>query len=191
MSEAAMRVSLLLLLAGFACNAASAFTTFFAQRWGERAGRLLTAVLRNLLGIPVWVIGLVLAVRVPSPPLLSSTVVTGVLGWLLLLAGGVLQVWALAAIRMRAAAPGTGDALVESGPYARLRHPIYAGLLLEFVGIVLLTPTVPSALACGLGALWAVLQARFEEVDLVRRLPAYRDYMARVPRFVPRAHWAA
>jgi len=25
-----------------------------------------------------------------------------------------------------------------------------------------------------------------EEVDLLQRMPAYRDYLARVPRFVPR-----
>lgn len=148
-------------------------------------------MLRNVLGIPVWVIGLVLAVRVPSRALFPPGALTDALGWLLALVGGALQAWALAAIRMRAAVPASGDALVETGPYARLRHPIYAGLLLEFAGIALVKPTGPSALACGLGALWAVLQARLEELDLLQRLPAYRSYMDRVPRFVPRARRVA
>lgn len=180
-------VAFALLLTGFACNAASASTTSFSARWGERRGRLVTGVLRNLLGIPVWVVGLLLAVRAPSPPLFARGAATELLAWLLLLAGSALQVWALLALRLRAALPSTRDGLVERGPYARIRHPIYAGLLLDLVAIVLLRPTVAGALACALGAAWAALQARLEELDLVRRLPVYREYMSRVPRFVPRA----
>ncbi len=181
-----MRLALVLLLAGFACNAASAFTTAYSRRWGERRGQLVTGVLRNVLGIPVWVAGLVLAVGAPSRALFARGAAGVALGWLLLLGGSALQLWALAAIRTRAALPTTRDVLVERGPYAGLRHPIYAGLLLEFAGIVLEHPTRAVALACALGGLWAGLQARLEELDLVQRLPAYRDYMARVPRFVPR-----
>jgi protein-S-isoprenylcysteine O-methyltransferase Ste14 len=180
-----MYVFLIPLLAGFAFNAASAFTAAFSRRWGERRGQLATAVLRNVLGIPVWVIGLLLAVRARSPALFAPGPVTKVAAWLLLIAGSVVQLLALAALRTRAAAPSARDTLVERGPYARLRHPIYAGLLLEFAGIVLVKPTRLTAVACALGALWAVLQARLEELDLVQRLPPYREYMQRVPRFVP------
>jgi hypothetical protein len=31
-----------------------------------------------------------------------------------------------------------------------------------------------------------MIQARLEEVDLVQRLPAYREYMEEVPRLIPR-----
>jgi protein-S-isoprenylcysteine O-methyltransferase Ste14 len=184
---AGVRLGLVLLLAGFACNAASAFTTAYSRRWGERRGQLVTGVLRNLLGIPVWVAGLILAVRAPSPSLFARGPATDVLGWLLLLGGSAVQAWALVALRRRAALPSTRDTLVERGPYGWLRHPIYAGLLLDFVAIVLVKPTRASALACALGAAWAMLQARLEEIDLVQRLPPYRAYMGRVPRFVPRS----
>ncbi len=186
-----MRLGLVLLLAGFGCNAASAFTTAHSRRWGERRGQLITGVLRNLLGIPVWVVGLALAVRTPSPALFASNAGTTAIAWLLLVIGSLVQVLALAALRRRAALPSTRDTLVERGPYGRLRHPIYAGLLLEFLAIALLKPTRDAALACALGALWAVLQARLEEIDLVQRLPAYRDYMRRVPRFLPRRRRSA
>lgn len=181
-----MSTFLILLIAGFACNAASAFTAAFCRRWGEGRGRLLTGVLRNVLGIPVWFVGLVLAVRTPSPVLFPRTMAATALAWLFLLAGSAVQLLALAALRTRAALPSTRDTLVDRGPYAHLRHPIYAGLLLQFAGIVLVRPTRASALACGLGALWAVLQAKLEEMDLAQRLPAYRAYMTRVPRFLPR-----
>ena len=41
-------------------------------------------------------------------------------------------------------------------------------------------------LACALGFVWLIIQARLEEIDLVQRLPAYKEYMKEVPRFFPR-----
>lgn len=182
-----MDVFLVPLVAGFAIDAASAFTAAFSRRWGERRGRLATFVLRNLIGIPLWVLGLVLAVGSRSQQLFEPALITAVLGWLLMGGGSVIQVLALLALRSRAAMPSTHDPLVEHGPYARIRHPIYAAALLEFTGIVLLRPTRAVAVACAIGVAWALLQARCEEADLCQRLPAYRAYMRRVPRFLPRA----
>jgi protein-S-isoprenylcysteine O-methyltransferase Ste14 len=174
------------LLLGFAIVAASAFTTAFSRRWGERRGQQISFVLRTVLGIPLWVVGLGLAVRTRSPALFGFTRVTESLAWLLLAGGSVIQVVALFALRLRAAMPSTRDTLVQHGLYAHIRHPIYAGLLLEFAGLVLLRPTQAAALACAIGVGWVLIQARLEELDLLQRLPAYREYMKRVPRFLPR-----
>jgi protein-S-isoprenylcysteine O-methyltransferase Ste14 len=65
------------------------------------------------------------------------------------------------------------------------RHPIYAGLLLQFVALVLVRPRGAVALAAILGVVWVHVQARLEEIDLLQRMPAYREYMQRVPRFLP------
>lgn len=173
------------LLLGFALNSASAFTATFCRRWGERRGRLTTAVLRNVLGIPLWVIGLGLAVRSPSPAFVSGQPLLEVLGWLLAGVGCVVIVLALAALRVRAAVPSSSDPLVQHGPYAHVRHPIYAAMFLEWVGVLLMKPTQAVALATALGIGWTVLQAKLEETDLLQRLPAYREYMSRVPRFIP------
>ena len=176
------------LVLGFVLDTASAFTTTFSRRWGERRGQEITFVLRNVLGIPLWVAGLGVAVRTRSPVIFSSTRVAEVLGWLLLAGGSAVQIFALFALRLRAAAPSTRDTLVEHGPYAHVRHPIYVGLLLEFAGLVLVRPTLAAALACAIGVAWVHIQARCEETDLLQRLPAYRQYMKHVPRFLPRIH---
>lgn len=181
-----MGAVLFTLLVGFACDAASAFTAAFSRRWGARSGQWITFVLRNVLGIPLWVIGLGLAVRSPSPVLFAVPTLLEACGWGLLAAGCGVQVLALVALRGRAAKPSMADALVERGVYAHIRHPIYAGLLLEFAALVLVKPRRIVALACALGMLWVLLQARLEEVDLLERMPAYRDYLGRVPRFIPR-----
>lgn len=180
------RLWLIPLVLGYAIDVASAFTTVYSRWWGERRGTLATVLLRNVLGIPVWVGGLVLAVRSPSPALFRSTTALQVVAWLLLALGAALQLLAVAALRRSAAAPSLRDTLVRAGPYARIRHPIYAGALLQFPAVVLVQPRLPVLIACGLGVVWAVVQARCEERDLCQRLADYREYMAEVPRFVPR-----
>lgn len=54
------------------------------------------------------------------------------------------------------------------------------------MGLALLRPASTVALACAIGAGWLVVQALLEELDLVQRLPEYREYMKQVPRFIPR-----
>jgi len=181
-----MLTFLVILLVGFALNSASAFTSAFSRRWGSHRGQLVTFVLRNILGIPVWVIGLGLAVRTPSPPLFRSTTLTEAIGWLLVTVGSVIILLALASLRSKAAMPSVRDSLVQNGAYAHVRHPIYAAMFLEFAAMVLLRPTRAAALSCALGVGWVVIQARLEELDLLQRIPAYREYMKRVPRFFPR-----
>ncbi len=173
------------LLVGFTLNVASAFTAEWSARLGERRGTLVTGVLRNVLGIPVWVVGLMLAERTASPPLFAATPAAESAGWLLLLAGSAIIGFALHALRTKAALPSTRDMLVERGPYARVRHPIHAGMFLVWIALVLIHPTVAVALAAALGVVWTLVQTGAEEADLVRRIPAYRDYMSRVPRFIP------
>jgi protein-S-isoprenylcysteine O-methyltransferase Ste14 len=177
---------LLPLLLGFASDWASAFTTSYSRRWGERRGQALTFLLRMISGIPLWFIGLLLAITAPSATLLPPSPVTDLCGWVLVLAGCVPMILGLLALRFSAARPAVGDALVERGIYACIRHPIYAGMLLEFPGLALLSPKETSLLACVLGLGWVYGQARLEERDLIQRMPAYRTYMQRVPRFLPR-----
>lgn len=181
-----MDVFLIPLLLGFIFDSASAFTAAFSRRWGAQRGQWATLVLRNVFGVPLWVIGLGMAVRSPSPVLFALPPFLAALGWVLLAVGCGVQLLALASLRGRAAMPSMADALVEHGVYGHLRHPIYAGLLLEFAGLILVKPDRAVALACVLGMLWVLLQTRLEELDLLERMPAYREYLARVPRFLPR-----
>lgn len=147
---------------------------------------MFTVLLRDVLGIPIWAIGYVLAVRTPSPSLFVATIVTQAAGWLMITAGGAMILVALATIQLRAAKPSVRDTLVQSGIYAHMRHPIHTGTFLEFMGLFLIVPTLPVALACAIGVTWVLVQTRLEEIDLIQRLPNYRDYMNAVPRYLPR-----
>jgi protein-S-isoprenylcysteine O-methyltransferase Ste14 len=181
-----MYAFIILLLLGFALAGASACTAAYSRLWGERGGQFVTSLLRNILGIPLWCIGFVLAWIRPASFLLTPRPLTLVLGWLLIASGAVPAIWGHLQLGWRTHMPSVRDTLVYHGLYAHARHPIYAGMLLVFAGVALLRPTLPVVLACALGCLWLIVQAKLEEVDLLQRLPAYREYMAQVPRFVPR-----
>lgn len=174
------------LLAGFVLAGASAFTAAFSSRWGVRGGQIATSVLRNLLGIPLYFLGLVLAWRVPAPLLLDPGTATQVTAWILIVAGSIPVVVGHLQLGWSTHMPSLRDSLVTTGLYAHVRHPIYAGALLVFVGLALLHSTVAFALACALSCAFFVVQARLEEVDLLERLPQYREYMRQVPALLPR-----
>ena len=177
---------IILLIIGFVCDTASAFTSAFSKRWGKSRGSFITFILRNVLGIPVWVLGFLLAVRMHAKLFYEPALMVRIFGWLMLAVGGAIILMALVSIRTRAAAPAVGDHLVQTGLYNRVRHPIHLGTLLEFAGILVLVPKPAVAIACALGVVWVMVQTMCEEQDLLQRIPEYREYMKQVPRFMPR-----
>jgi protein-S-isoprenylcysteine O-methyltransferase Ste14 len=78
-------------------------------------------------------------------------------------------------------------ALVTSGPFAFVRNPIFAAMLPASLGLALLVPNVV-ALA-GLAALFVALEIQVRLVEEPHLLhvhgDSYRQYAARVGRFVP------
>ena len=73
-----------------------------------------------------------------------------------------------------------GHHVVSSGPYAWVRHPMYSGAILFFVGIPLL---LSSGWGLAISPLFIVLFAvrtGIEERTLTADLPGYGDYTARV-----------
>jgi protein-S-isoprenylcysteine O-methyltransferase Ste14 len=75
--------------------------------------------------------------------------------------------------------------LVDSGIYARLRHPMYAGLILAALGWSALTRSLPAFAVAILLALLLDAKSRREEDWLVERYPTYPAYRLRSKRFLP------
>lgn len=115
---------------------------------------------------------------------------TGSAGWLAFsLAGIALGGWALAHNRPGnfriLPEPMPHGRLVTTGPYRRVRHPMYASLLLFLLGVVLFRGGLLAA--GGWIALVGVLVAktRREEAALRARFPEYARYAARTWRLLP------
>lgn len=176
---------LFFLLTGFALCGASAFTALYSRWWGEKGGQMATIVLRNLTGIPLWFIGALLAWLAPSSFLFSPDIKVKLAAWFLIIAGSIPLIVGHIEIGIPTHMPSVKNKLVKIGLYAYVRHPIYAGGILIIIGSALLKPTSSFVLACALAFGWLMIQARLEEIDLLQRMPDYKEYMKEVPRFVP------
>ena len=120
-----------------------------------------------------------------SGPLRLASIVVGIV---LIAAGMVLAV--RGAIDLRGALtplprPRDGAALVETGVYSFVRHPIYGGLTLAGFGWAIGQASIVAvALAVALAVFLRVKSAR-EEAWLEQRFPAYAGYRARTRRLIP------
>lgn len=110
------------------------------------------------------------------------------LGGLLILAGLGIAARAGIALGSNLTAfpkPRHDGFLVQSGIYARARHPIYGGLILVAFGWSL---WLRSGLHLGLAlvlALYMLAKARREEAFLAARFPEYAAYQQRTKRLLP------
>ncbi len=104
----------------------------------------------------------------------AALIVGAFYGWV-----GVLRANSFAAVTVRLQKE-RGQTVISSGPYAVVRHPMYAYAVLLLIGTPLL-----------LGSLWALLgvpaavalmaaRALGEEALLMDGLPGYREYAAKV-----------
>lgn len=79
-----------------------------------------------------------------------------------------------------------GHSVVTTGPYAYVRHPMYAGALLYLAGTPLLLGSWWGLAAAVILSLLIGMRAVFEERTLKAELKGYADYAARVRyRLVP------
>lgn len=130
----------------------------------------------------------------PAPLLVAmclSPVVHPVAGGVLVAAGEALRLWAVGHIGLPSRTRGDGaHRVVRSGPYGRVRNPLYIGNVLIFAGIgVVVWPW--ALVAVPLLCLHYTAIVRWEESNLAARLGApYQDYLATVPRWWPSAQAA-
>jgi protein-S-isoprenylcysteine O-methyltransferase Ste14 len=77
--------------------------------------------------------------------------------------------------------------VVDTGPYAFVRHPIYTGLILAIIATAAMVGTPLQWLGGALVVLGLYVKARAEEEFLREQLGAesYADYARRVPMLVP------
>jgi protein-S-isoprenylcysteine O-methyltransferase Ste14 len=79
-----------------------------------------------------------------------------------------------------------GHHVVSTGPYAWVRHPLYGGAILYFVGIPLLLGSWYGLLAAPILTAVLALRAVKEEQTLAAELPGYAEYAGRVRyRLIP------
>ena len=82
--------------------------------------------------------------------------------------------------------PKDNGVLVTSGLYGRVRHPIYFGLLVLAIGVVLDAGWWPQIVIALMLYFLLNIKAQFEEDLLRKKYPEYKAYALKTPRFFPR-----
>jgi protein-S-isoprenylcysteine O-methyltransferase Ste14 len=140
---------------------------------------------RHRTSLPLPVAAAILTLRIGQAPPSIALAATGVVvtaagEWLRL--WGVHHIGAISRTRSERLGP-----LVASGPFARLRNPLYVGNIALWIGFALTARLVWLAplVALLLGLEYHAI-VRWEERLLAARLgDAYRAYASRVPRWLP------
>jgi protein-S-isoprenylcysteine O-methyltransferase Ste14 len=76
-------------------------------------------------------------------------------------------------------------ALIRSGPYRRVRHPIYTGLLLAFLGTVLTIGEWRGLLAFLFALVSFAMKSRAEEQRMGQIFPEYQEYRRETVALIP------
>ena len=105
-----------------------------------------------------------------------------------MVAGLAIVIWARLTFGVRslhAGSDATKGGLVTTGPYRFVRHPIYAGVMLILIGVVIghhdpITLAAVAIIVIGLGVRIAA-----EERSVRRMYPEYEGYARRTKRLVP------
>ena len=133
-----------------------------------------------------------------APGLLRSWRLDTLVSWILFgatVAGFAFCWWArihLGALWSGSVTRKADHRVIETGPYALVRHPIYTGLIAASLATAALRGTAFSLVGAGLVVLGLWLKGRLEERFLRAELgPAdYDVYAARTPMLIPRL-WPA
>lgn len=82
--------------------------------------------------------------------------------------------------------PKAGGRLVTRGPYRRIRHPVYGGVILAYLGLVLCTGVWWRLILWCILVVFYELKTRYEEARLDEIHPRYRAYVEATGRLLPR-----
>lgn len=109
-------------------------------------------------------------------------------GLVLLLAGLGFAIWARRHLGRNWSASVVvkeDHALVRTGPYRRVRHPIYTGLLLAVLGTAVAVGEWRGLVGFGLAIISFLLKSRLEEQRMAETFPEYAEYRSHTAALIP------
>lgn len=156
--------------------------------WAESKASRLMHVAPMMAAVLLMVWPKVLPLGLDRLILPRSAAIVG-LGWLIAAAGLLFTVWARRHLAANWSADVTlkaGHELITSGPYALVRHPIYTGLLVGFLGSALALDEWRGLVAVALLGLAEWRKLRIEERAMRQQFgERYLAYAQRVSALIP------
>lgn len=148
----------------------------YRQSWLARMGYVVPLILASMI---------ISRLSLGKIPLLPISTFGRMIGVMLCAAGIAFAIWARTILGTNWSGIATvkeNHELICRGPYAVVRHPIYTGLLLAYIGTALaLWPTVGSLTLLAAFILAGVIKSRQEEKLMESQFPdAYAAYRKKV-----------
>jgi protein-S-isoprenylcysteine O-methyltransferase Ste14 len=171
-----------------------AISWFAAALWSSRTEKRPSAGAESFYRV-FTVAGFVMLFMVPAgyQGLLKLWSATDMVGWVMvgLTVIGFLFCW-WARIHLGKLWSGwitkkEGHRIIDTGPYALVRHPIYTGILFSAIALVVVKGTLFAVAGAIILIIGYWIKARLEERFLGQELgaEAYDDYARRVPMLIP------
>jgi protein-S-isoprenylcysteine O-methyltransferase Ste14 len=128
--------------------------------------------------------------QVPDMPVTPNNALFGIVGVMLDLPGVALAVWARLALGRNwsgiVVTMKQGHELVQTGPYAVVRHPIYTGLLLAVIGTAATEGTFAAYVGVAAIFIAFLIRVAIEEQLMSEQFgEAYQAYRGRTWKLVP------
>ena len=180
------------------CVVALIINLFCLLRWnpvliGRRMGFTKGTKWWDLVWLVLWtpVLIAVYAVAITESGWVSMTPDGAwVLGLLMFIAGWFLLTWSQVVnpflektVRIQT---DHGHRVIETGPYAYVRHPFYVGIVLYLFSAPLMLMSNWAFIPAILASVGLVIRTILEDRTLYRELPGYADYSTRVrARLIP------
>ena len=90
--------------------------------------------------------------------------------------GAAFSIWAIAHLRASFGLRTAVRELVTSGPYRRIRHPLYVGEIIHVSGIALLAATPAALYLLVIAVALQAVRAKIEERKFLANVPAYAEF---------------
>jgi protein-S-isoprenylcysteine O-methyltransferase Ste14 len=102
------------------------------------------------------------------------------------LVGAVFSIWSILYLKRSFGLRAAVRELVTTGPYARIRHPLYLGEIVHIFGIAILSAKPIGLYLFFIALVLQIIRAKVEERKFLRTLPEYASYRQRTGFLWPR-----
>jgi protein-S-isoprenylcysteine O-methyltransferase len=150
------------------------------------------AVVFIMLGYPLLFFATIPGVRIlviPNIPLTPQNPACGMLGLTLDLISVAFAIWARFTIGSNwsnAIALKESHELVQAGPYAIVRHPIYTGLIFAALGLAITQGSLQAYLGVSCYTIGFLIRIRDEEALMAQQFPeAHKTYRMQTRKLIP------
>lgn len=159
----------------------------FAYKGSDLSGRQFNKWTHHLLLFFWWLLLIVPALEYSLFPRYNFAVI--VAGTVLTVFGTVLRAWGVWTLGEYFSAHieiKDNHELIEKGPYKFIRHPAYAGNIIQAAGIPLIFNAYYSLGISAVLIFLLLYRLKLEEDTLIREMKGYGDYTKRTYRLIPK-----